>query len=173
MIIGNVRNTKLKAAIESANTLLTIDQFYDDIRGKTFDKATCSGDRIAVRLKEFHKSNTFKIVEYRSFFPSAVNAYVNNNDPKTIHINTRNLGRSLASIIATVIHELVHAVDIFDLIHSYGHGDNSSAGKNNCAPNWIGNRSKSYVNGSEDYNEAPKIKYKKSFWYYIKPWNWF
>lgn len=173
MIVGNTENTKILKAIGLANSILEMSAFYEEIKTHVFDKSTANGIHIAKQIKKFRDGREFEVVSYRSRFPSKVNAYVYNDDPTTIYINTRNLSRSIASVVATIIHEMVHAVDLSDSLHSYGHGGNSSAGKANCAPNWIGNHSTQFVDGYKDYNEKPMIKYRRPFWWYLNPRNWF
>lgn len=147
MIKGfKLRNSKLIEAVNHSNKIFKVAMFYVDIRKRQFDKATCSGEHIAGKIMEFRDSpREFTVKEYRSRFPSKVNAYVLNNDPNTLYINTRNLGRNMASVVATVVHEAIHSVDHFDTKHSFGHGDNKAKGKENCAPNWIGNHAKRFV----------------------------
>jgi hypothetical protein len=172
MILGkNLKNKKLSDAVKEANRILELDEFYTDISMRRFDKSTAHGSHIATAIKEFRDGpRVFEVVEYRSRFPSRVNAYVLTSNPNRLYINVRNVNsRTLASVVATVVHEAVHAVDAHDKKHSYGHGDNSAAGKANCAPNWIGNHAKKFVRYSSDklthfmldedngYNEEPGI----------------
>ncbi|MGY3088411.1 hypothetical protein ACVWYF_001444 [Hymenobacter sp. UYAg731] len=69
-------------------------------------------------------------------------AYTDPGQPDTLFLNSRWLAQKtppMAEIAATIIHECVHAADEADPVHDFGHGDNSSVGKQNTAPYWIGN----------------------------------
>jgi hypothetical protein len=60
--------------------------------------------------------------------------YTTDGEEDVVHLNGFRLHRSEASIVATLVHELVHILDMHDEAHKFGHGDNSSVGKNNTAP---------------------------------------
>lgn len=65
-------------------------------------------------------------------------AYVNSAYPNTIFINTSKLNRRASEIANTLIHETIHSLDRKLTNASFGHGDNSAAGKEDSAPYWIG-----------------------------------
>lgn len=77
-------------------------------------------------------------------------AYTDPAQPDTLFLNSRWLAQqdpSMAEMAATIIHECVHAANATDPAHEFGHGDNSSAGKQNTAPYWIGNYAYSLLSG--------------------------
>jgi hypothetical protein len=64
---------------------------------------------------------------------------------KELFINANNLDRSVASVLGTVVHELVHVYDRIDMRYTYGHGSNSSHGKKTTFPYHLGNEAKSWA----------------------------
>lgn len=59
---------------------------------------------------------------------SAANGYTLNDGKTQVFLNTRKLGRSDASILATLLHEAVHEADNNDMKNFYNHGDNYPKG---------------------------------------------
>lgn len=76
----------------------------------------------------------FKNIKYRKTF-----AYTDGRFPNTLFLNFKKLDREIEDIAATIIHESIHALDDAEATYTFGHGNNSSAGKDNTAPYWIGN----------------------------------
>lgn len=133
----------VQEAVKMANSVLKNEDFYKMIRQvPKFDLSTASTTFIAEFI---HNSNLiFKIelfypsgwraIKYRKTF-----AYTDENYPNTLFLNLKKLDREIEDIAATIIHESVHALDDECIEFTFGHGNNSSVGKDNTAPYWIGN----------------------------------
>lgn len=180
MIVAGYRgsNSKIDRCIIAANAILSGETknkngftLYDIIKNKEtpFDMSTASKEHIANQLKSKFGVLTCEVHLYHNRWSKAL-AYFTPSHPNRIYINTAKLGRSDGSVIATIVHEWVHLVDKNDVVHSYGHGSNSRAGKQNTAPYWIDNAAQAIADGIEDYNnnESSKIIYKASVWTRIK-----
>ena len=79
-------------------------------------------------------------------------AYTDPAQPNTLFLNGTWIAQqapSTAELAATIIHECVHAANTADPdpAHEFGHGDNSSKGKDNTAPYWIGSYAYSLLSG--------------------------
>ncbi len=171
----NVTNKNVLRWIEKANKVLSNPEFYMKIRSKSgFDMSTASGADIADTMKLMVGIKTLTVKTYYKRY-SRANAYFEPWNPSYIYINTAKTNRSDGSGAATVVHEWVHMVDKFDGIHSYGHGDNSSKGKQNTAPYWIDNVAQAIIDEHFNYNnnESSTIKYKRRWYSYLNPRNWF
>ena len=171
---------KMDRCVDRANELLRDSDFYEKISQKmSFDMATCSPEYIAKKMKQKLGVLKCHVKLYRGRRWSKALAYFTPSDPDAIYINTRRLGRSDGSVIATIIHEWVHLVDHDDLKESFGHGSNSPVGKQNTAPYWIDNLAQGMVDQVEDYNnnESSNIVYRISGWQRFKNafkfWRWF
>jgi hypothetical protein len=131
----------LQAVLE-ANAVLKNPEFYEIVaQHDQFDMANISPALISGLIKastlEF-KVNVFQptLFTYLKYYKTY--AYTDSNFPNTLFLNANKLARQSAEIAATIIHESVHAVNN-TTIYEFGHGDNSSAGKKNTTPYWIGN----------------------------------
>jgi hypothetical protein len=128
-----------------ANQLLGDPTFYARIREHLqFDYTNVSPRDIANLMEQ--AALTLRVRLYKSFPLSPVLGYEDRRFPDDVFLNTRKLDRSMASIVGTILHEAVHAVDARSPL-DFGHGRNSSAGKDNSAPYWIGNLAISMVSG--------------------------
>jgi len=150
MFTYNGRNTAVKRSVRIANDVHEVGAIYEAIITKDrFDMASIGGIYISNKLSDFIKNNNIKIKLYRSRNPwSKAYGYFTPSRPLDINLNTRKLGRSDASLVGTFYHEAVHMTDNADRLESYGHGNNSPAGKSNTAPYWIGNKAKSYFSAT-------------------------
>lgn len=141
----NGNYTKIINAVQVANNLLNNNEFYRLISEHSeFDLANVSPNILSKLI--FNSKLVFIVLTFTpSFFQSITGrysktyAYTNTNNPKKLFLNTKKLNRSSESISASVIHESIHAIDNTEIKFKFGHGDNSSIGKNNTAPYWIGN----------------------------------
>ncbi len=142
-IIFNDNQPKIQEATDLANSVLGNPIFYTKIKEKdSFDLSTASPQIIADLIE---KSNLEFTVDL--FYPSGWRrikyrktlAYTDRRYPNTLFLNLRKLKRSPESIAATIIHESIHALDNEAVDYTFGHGNNSSKGKKDTAPYWIGN----------------------------------
>lgn len=56
-----------------------------------------------------------------------------------IILNFKKLDPEIEDIAATIIDESIHTIDDAQETFTFGHGINSSVGKDNTAPYWFGN----------------------------------
>jgi hypothetical protein len=168
------RNEKILRCVKRANDILEDLDFYGEIAQKnSFDMSTASPTYIAKKMREkFPKLNCNVKTYYKKW--SRANAFFEPSNPTFININLAKLNRTDESIVATIIHEWVHMVDGVDKQESFGHGSNSSKGKQNTAPYWIDNLAESFSNRDKSVapdfnnNESRKIYIKLGFWGTIK-----
>lgn len=139
----NDEDQRVQEATQMANSILKNETFYDNIRRKEkFDLSTASPSIIAnlilnstlvFKVELFYPSG-WRAIKYRKTF-----AYTDENYPNTLFLNLKKLDREIEDIAATIIHEGIHALDEEAIEYTFGHGNNSSVGKDNTAPYWIGN----------------------------------
>lgn len=167
------KQDKVDRCIDLANELLKKQSFYTKITNKKtpFDMATASPAYIARKLKSERNHTVCTVRLYSKRFSKAL-AFFDARYPGSIFINEAKLGRSDGSVVATIIHEWVHLVDNNDPEESFGHGSNSSKGKQNTAPYWIDNLAQSMIDGEKDFNnnESSKIVTRRSWWSRFKDW---
>ena len=164
--------------IKIANNLVLDKKFRDRIKECEFDMATCDGIIIEKDIRNaseyakvslgfpiyeatenYEKTrhfvnyipvNPLTVKTYRSKNPwSSALGYFSPSKPDHIFLNNRKLNRTKGSIVATLIHEMVHYCDFLNEVESYGHGDNSPNGKENTAPFYIDNIAESMVDNKE------------------------
>ena len=142
-IIFNEDIAAVKSATDKSNDLLKNAEFYKAIANHpNFDLSTASPAIIAGLLDksdlefkvEIFYPSILQAIKYRKTF-----AYSDERYPNTLFLNFKKLDREVEDIAATIIHESIHALDEVDEEYSFGHGNNSSVGKENTAPYWIGN----------------------------------
>lgn len=146
------KNEKIRAAVAYINNDLAHNQeFWNDIRAhEGFDHAERTPAEIVQSMQEKEKPSEVKVYT-PSRFSRVVNrstiAYVSPSRPHTLYYNSYKLFRNIEKIVNTIVHEYVHSVD-WSEEHSrsidYGHAGNSSAGKQNTAPYWIGKLAETY-----------------------------
>ncbi len=140
----------LQAVLE-ANAVLKNPEFYEIVaQHDQFDMANISPALISGLMKT--SALEFKIRVFRPTIFTFIKyfktyAYTDGDYPDTLFLNANKLNRSSAEIAATIIHESVHAIN-GTTIYEFGHGDNSSVGKENTAPYWIGNMAYQLLTGN-------------------------
>ncbi len=154
IITFNDKQQKVEEATEMANSILKNSLFYSKIREKdNFDLSTASPQIIADLIEQsdlefkidlFYPSG-WRAIKYRKTF-----AYTDSRFPNTLFLNLKKLNRNSISIAATIIHESIHALDHDAIDYTFGHGNNSSKGKSNTAPYWIGNLANKILKGDFD-----------------------
>jgi hypothetical protein len=68
-----------------------------------------------------------------------VHGYDDRDNPDLIHVNIFRSEWTHSSIVNTIIHQMVHAINDLHMEFNFSHGDRNSEGKQNTAPFWIGN----------------------------------
>ena len=166
----NTRWQNVNQAINFCNLILfngdeRLHEFLDKIEAKkSFDMTTVEASHICDAILDFRvKGYTMKVNIYKAKNPwSKVYGYYTPSKPFEININSRKLaGRSTKSVVATLVHELIHAIDGLDLVNSFGHGSNSSVNKDDTAPYWIGTLASTMYTDDGVKDEYPRYKRKK------------
>lgn len=142
-ITFNDEHKNVQQAVQMANSVLANEDFYARIRQVTkFDLSTATPAIIAdlinnssldFKVELFYPSG-WRAIKYRKTF-----AYTDGNYPNTLFLNLKKIDREIQDIAATIIHESIHALDDECIEYTFGHGNNSSIGKDHTAPYWIGN----------------------------------
>ncbi|MDX2174394.1 MAG: SprT-like domain-containing protein [Bacteroidota bacterium] len=103
-LVYNGTKKEILDAVAEANKLLSNPAFYKSVNAiQTFDNTNYSGAKIVM---EMNAIKTIHVTEYYKRF-SKTNAKTQTE----IRINTARLNRHLSSIVNTLIHETIHAVD--------------------------------------------------------------
>ena len=139
----NDENETVQKAVQMANEVFKNKDFYSRIRQELkFDLSTATPKIIADLIEnsnlefkvELFYPTGWRAIKYRKTF-----AYTDGNYPNTLFLNLKKLDRETEDIAATIVHESIHALDDESVEYTFGHGNNSSIGKDNTAPYWIGN----------------------------------
>lgn len=156
-IIFDDDNQKVQNAVDLANSILKNEVFYNKINKKdSFDLSTASPEIIAELIKkselefevELFYPTGWRRIKYRKTL-----AYTDHKYPNTLFLNLRKLNREPERIAATIIHESIHSLDHDAEDYTFGHGNNSSKGKANTAPYWIGNLAYKILKNDFDITE--------------------
>lgn len=138
------RNRKLIAAVRSANEILQMPEFYKQIAAKgKFDNSDIPAAEIAQLIQNFPAD-----VTVLTWWNKLSTANARTNNAKFIEINKAKLRRAKKSIVNTLIHELVHAIDFANGGLDFTHVDNSNDNgeEDNTAPWFIGKIAEDLVN---------------------------
>lgn len=133
MIVTNL-DVRIGEAINKANALLSRQSsFYSHYTHNSYDDfvpdmANVTFTYVLYRLVKFAEEND---VEVKLWTPKAwrFSNAIAMTQGKHIYLNRYKLNRSVGSIVGSLIHELVHIVEIADKDRSYGHGNNYRYGK--------------------------------------------
>lgn len=143
MIFYNGSNSRIIKAVSIVNDIEFQALLCKKILEKEyFDMSTASPEYIANELMASFKCLQIEVKVKKGWWWSKWLAAFYTNKPFDIYQNSRKLRRSPASIVGSIVHEMIHLIDHHDRIYSYGHGDNSPKGKGNTAPYWIGRKAK-------------------------------
>jgi hypothetical protein len=153
--VSNDAPGNIPQAVSQANSLLGRIELFDKIaeRSTPFDycqPSDLSPLVVAEALKAFNKN--FEVIPAK-LGSSTTGAYTCNiSEREKLYVSNRpyHTDNSVATIVGTLIHECVHALDCFSPEFQLGHGDNSSVGKENFAPYWIGNLAANIVSGTNN-----------------------
>jgi hypothetical protein len=171
-------NTKVKQAVQKANNLLNGEEIYQLIMNKElgYTLSDASGVKIASLIRNFDKMITVNL--YKSKWPwSKTRGVFYPSKPYDIFLNMRRLDRSVGSIAASLVHELVHAVDYESKLYSFGHKKNSKESwMEDTAPFYIDNLAEHLITGIpmvdlDDRTANRNIKKVKRKWW--NPLTWF
>ncbi len=153
-IVYNGYHRNLRLAINNVNNLLQQEYFYQGImRHDSFDMCNVTPRQLAGLMRISDMRMTIDL--YYSLLPfSKAVTYDDTADPTIIHLNKWNLNRSVESLCNTLMHQCIHAVNALFPQFSFGHGDNSTAGKENTAPFWIAAMAQRLISDDNTLYEA-------------------
>ena len=159
-IIYKGKQQKIIDAVDYVNDLFEEETFWSTISGKdSFDYSLHSPSEIAEFMK--NKDEKIEVKLYRPRWPRhrKTNAYTDSRYPNILFYNSKKLWRGVGNIVNTIVHEYVHSVDFTEDGSpriEYGHGSQSSSGKANSAPYWIGSLAERFFD--TEYLEEPQIE---------------
>lgn len=140
------KNTKVIKAVGDANKLLNGDKgFYASVvNNKPYDMSNVTNKKLAWLMKKHHVESNVNVVLYCYWNPfSKMKAVFKPSKPDNIYIVKKYAkNASTHSLVGTLIHEFIHAVDHKYIEYTFGHGNNSRVGKENTAPYRIGTMAK-------------------------------
>lgn len=140
---------KLRSAAAFVNELSGDENFWREVREKPdFSYSDLSSEEIERRIRRSAGTVTIRLWKPKEgTYPRTI-AVTRKGSPWMLFYNSRKLGtQSVSSMASTIVHEFIHNVDYFDDGNpavEMGHGDNSSVGKGNSAPYWIGRLAAKY-----------------------------
>ena len=146
MFVYNGKNKKILSAVKKANDMHIREELRLKIKNTEFEMSTAGSDYLARGFINFVIETDIFVKPYSRRWSKAL-AYFTPNRPKDININTAKLKRSEGSIVGTFYHEAAHMFDKYDTDHEFGHGSNSSKGKEKTFPYAVGSLVKDIVNG--------------------------
>jgi hypothetical protein len=151
---------KIKNAIEKAELVLKDEQnkFYQSICAhEDFTFTIESPKEIAEWL--YKTALELNIKGYQGGTDTLTLAYVSDKYPNTIFINTSKLNdedRRVSDVANTLIHEMIHNLDLKIEYARFGHGNNSAAGKSQSAPYRIGRIAQRVIEGEVNFDKFIK-----------------
>lgn len=174
MFINKTNHEIVKLSVDKCNELIKDPKFLASIiRKDSFYMSNATAETIAFLIKQF-SNGIYGSIEVYTYYPkwrwSKALGYFNPNKPSHIYLNAYKLNRSLASVCASLTHEMVHYLD-HKSDFSFGHGNNNPNGKSNTAPYWIDNLTEKMIELNDviiNY-ENGNIKVYKPWW--EKLWN--
>lgn len=122
---------KISTAVKCANSLLCDPAFYNNIAEyQQFDMTDLPPKNISCLIQ-----NTDLNMRVLMYIASPrVHGYDDEFNPDLIHINVFRSDWTIASVVNTIIHQVVHAVGSLHPELYFGHGDSAAEGKENTAP---------------------------------------
>lgn len=136
MFINIENRNELRDAVDIANRIRP--QVLERVRARK-DKFLCSNatpQKVAELIETFDQ-----VMRVETYFTRnrRVLGYFVRSKPTTIHLNRAAFPRKTESLVATLWHELIHAVDHFAKDHYFHHDGNRFRNwKKETAPYWIG-----------------------------------
>lgn len=165
MFIYKGSNKKIIKTTIAANRSSLLNSVRVAMLSEKFEASTATSEELSKGFYDYLNSNTVFVLTYHKRFSKAV-AFFEPSVPNVININTAKLNRSTSSIIGTFYHEAIHAFDQVDDRNMFGHGDNSSVGKQNTVPYRVGALAEIFSRGDIVYNRPKRL----SLWSKFKRW---
>lgn len=174
---SNITHTAVIQAIKKANNIQET-MLKKIVQEPQFYMSNTPSSVIATKINLFIEAD--EQMEVHIYYPrwrwSKAIGYYDPRYPRNIYLNGYKLGRTQGSIVATLWHELVHAVDDIYKDLSFGHGNNTwTPEKEESAPYKIDYIAEVLVSNSVPVkiNDKPINKYIKKATIWYKPWTWF
>ena len=139
-------DSRLKDAVILANAYLQSDDFEKDVLSmRSYQHANVSPREILKLFKMFQgREVEVKATYFGMFWKRVLGRTI--GDGK-VYLNTSQLNREIWEIVGTIVHEATHVVDDFFPDADWGHGDNSSNGKEKTFSYYIGERATNWAKG--------------------------
>lgn len=187
VLVYNGNDKHIKICTEYANNILLDHAFHKFIIDEVeeFTHTTVNDIYIVEVLKRFISKHL--TIEVKTYFRriTRATAYFTSSRPFDINVNLAKKNRkedwdeNVASMINTLVHEPIHAIDHWDKDHSYGHGTNDSGGKALSVPYLVGLLAERYYlikyagRPQTSISNAPRQEIKKIVipWY-KRAFNW-
>lgn len=159
------------------NRIINDTLFYDYVVDKVLNFTHTTIDDVAFVNVLNECDLKITIESYYSKWTKA-KAYFTKKYPNHIFINKAKLNRhpakeyNNASIINTIVHECIHAMDYYDEDNEYGHGTNSSSGKTLSVPYLVGKLAGDFYLMQQGLPPVQPVKLKPSLWTRFKNFLW-
>jgi hypothetical protein len=126
----------MKSLGATAECVINNADFQKEVSAiEKFDYSTRKGKQVVADLAAM---KGVEISTYKTKNPFSKTIAYTYGGAKTIYFNTRKNPRDFKEMVNTVVHEASHIV-------GYGHGNNSSVGKQKSVPYWVGAIAEKYV----------------------------
>lgn len=164
--VGKIERVQYAAKL--ANALMSKSEVFKNkiVAIESFDMT--EPDRIDGQLvwdlmqETFENHNVMVKIYYPWYRFSKALGYFTTSRPFDINLNGYRINRSPQSLVATLIHELVHMADNTSSVY-FGHGDNSKVGKELTAPYLIGSLAAQQLGDVNDLDDIATYKKRESF----------
>lgn len=138
------KSKDLAEAVFWANKYVNSEDFEKDILSvQQYEYADVTPQQIAELFRKEQFNRVTIILSYFGFFYRRVLGRTVGDG--FAYINSWNIGRSIWSVAATVVHEACHIVDERYPKASFGHGNNSANGKSLTFPYFIDERAELWI----------------------------
>lgn len=144
-----------KRVLEAAKMVMFLfedSDFWRLVERQHFEDTNVTSRKLASLLKNWVKLEDITIYTYRPWWRWAPSiAKFKPSMPDKVGLNSRKLHRyddhseNIASIGGSLMHEIVHLVDDKFIAFDFGHGDDSSKGKENTTPYRLGKLAKEFI----------------------------
>jgi predicted SprT family Zn-dependent metalloprotease len=165
----NDRNVKL-------SWIATANRIYPEVlkrlknRSEPFDWSNKVNGRMLARFIE-ESGVQMEVKTYWYWRRRVLGKFVP-SQPKVVWLNRKAFPRTEASVVATLYHELIHAVDHFNKEYYFHHGSNRyHISKESSAPYYVDAIAESVLGKDSDREKTTRIVTVRRVWW--KPWTWF
>lgn len=148
-------DSRIKKPLMYAQKYIDSQDFIKDVMSiEKFEAANISPKDILDLFAQFDKRVQIVCSSFGMFHKRVLGRTV--GDGKA-YVNSMRLDRQIWEVAATIVHESSHVVDEFFPKASFGHGDNSSVGKGQTFPYFIGDRAEIWIKKEVLKDEVIKL----------------